>query len=145
MRFMMMMYPSPRAEAGEMPTEAEISAMMTYNEALGAAGILLAGEGLHPTSRGARVRFAGGKPRVTDGPFAEAKEVIGGFWMIQVKSKEEAVAWATRCPAGEEDFIELRQVFDASDFPAESLTPELAAREDALREQSARQAAQREG
>jgi hypothetical protein len=93
--------------------------MMKYNESLQKAGVLLGLDGLRPTSMGARVSFSGGKPRVTDGPFAEAKEVLGGYWMIQVKSREEAVAWATRCPAADGDVIEIRQVFEMSDFGPE--------------------------
>ena len=93
--------------------------MMKYNEALQKAGVLLALDGLHPPSTGARVTFAEGKPRVTDGPFSEAKEVLGGYWMIQVKSKEEAIEWATRCPASENEIIEIRQVQEFADFPAD--------------------------
>jgi hypothetical protein len=90
---------------------------MKYNESLQKAGVLLALDGLHPPSMGARVSFAGGKPKVTDGPFTEAKEVLGGYWMIQVKSKEEAIEWASRCPGGENEIIEIRQVQEFSDFP----------------------------
>jgi hypothetical protein len=93
--------------------------MMKYNESLQKAGVLLALDGLHPPSMGARVSFSGGKPKVRDGPFAEAKEVLGGYWMIQVKSKEEAVEWASRCPASENEVIEVRQVQEFSDFPAD--------------------------
>jgi hypothetical protein len=105
--------------------------MMKYNESLQKAGVLLGLDGLRPTSMGARVSFSGGKPRVTDGPFAEAKEVLGGYWMIQVKSKEEVVAWATRCPAAAGDVIEIRQVFETSDFG-----PEIERQEKALLEKS---------
>ena len=105
------------SEAGVMPTTDLISAMMKYNEALQKAGVLLTLDGLHPPSTGARVSFAGGKPKVTDGPFAEAKEVLGGYWMIQVKSKEEAIEWASRCPASDNEVIEVRQVQEFSDFP----------------------------
>jgi hypothetical protein len=91
--------------------------MMKFNEELAKAGALIALDGLHPSSKGARIAFAGGKPKVTDGPFTEAKEVIGGYWMIQAKSKEEAVNWAKRCPAADGDVIEIRQVFEMSDFP----------------------------
>jgi hypothetical protein len=107
------------AKPGTMPDAKAVSAMMKYNDSLQKAGILLSLDGLHPPSMGARVTFAGGKPKATDGPFSEAKEVIGGFWMIQVKSKEEAVQWASRCPAAETDIIELRQVMEMSDFPAD--------------------------
>ena len=119
MRFMMLMIPKgyESAEPGAMPDAAAVAAMMKYNEDLQNAGILLALDGLHPPSMGARVSFAGGKPVVTDGPFAEAKEVLGGYWMIEVSSKEEAVAWAARCPASENEIIEVRQVQEMSDFP----------------------------
>jgi hypothetical protein len=117
MRFMMLMYPSERAEAGALPDAEGVAAMMKYNEDLAKAGALLALDGLQPTSKGARISFSGGKPKVTDGPFTEAKEVLGGYWMIQVKSKEEAIEWASRCPAGDAKFIEVRQVFEMSDFP----------------------------
>jgi hypothetical protein len=119
MRFMMIMIPKGYENAlpGTMPDPKAVAAMMKYNEALQKAGVLLALDGLHPPSMGARVSFRGGKPKVTDGPFAEAKEVIGGYWMIQVKSKEEAVEWASRCPASENEVIELRQVMEMSEFP----------------------------
>ena len=100
-----------------MPDADAVSAMMKYNESLQKAGVLLALDGLHPPSSGARVSFAGGKPLVTDGPFAESKEVIGGYWIIQVKSKEEAIEWAKRCPASENEVIEVRQVQEFSEFP----------------------------
>jgi hypothetical protein len=121
MRFMMLMIPRgyENAEPGAMPRPEAVAAMMKYNQSLQKAGILLALDGLHPPSMGVRVTFPGGKAKVTDGPFAEAKEVLGGYWMIQVKSKEEAIEWATRCPAGENETIELRQVQEFSDFPAE--------------------------
>ena len=121
MRFMMLMIPKgyEKAEPGAMPDAKAVAAMMKYNEALQKAGVLLALDGLHPPSMGARVTFAGGKPKVTDGPFTEAKEVVGGYWMIQVKSKEEAVEWASRCPASDNEVIELRQVQEMSDFPAD--------------------------
>jgi hypothetical protein len=119
MRFMMIMIPKgyEQAKPGTMPDAKAVAAMMKYNEALQKAGVLLALDGLHPPSMGARVSFAGGKPKVTDGPFAEAKEVIGGYWMIQVKSKEEAIQWASRCPGGENEVIEVRQVQEFADFP----------------------------
>ena len=100
-----------------MPDAAAVAAMMKYNEALQKAGVLLALDGLHPPSMGARVTFEGGKPRVTDGPFAEAKEVLGGYWMIQVRSREEAIEWAKRCPGGANEIIEIRQVQEMADFP----------------------------
>ena len=121
MRFMMLMIPKgyEKALPGAMPDPTAVLAMMKYNEGLQKAGVLLAIDGLHPPSMGARIAFSGGKPRVTDGPFAEAKEVIGGYWMIQVKSKEEAVEWASRCPGSDNEVIELRQVMEMSEFPAE--------------------------
>ena len=119
MRFMMLMYPSDRAEAGGMPNAAEVGAMMKYNEELAKAGVLLALDGLHPSAKGARVSYAGGKPKVTDGPFTESKEILGGYWLIQVKSREEAIEWAKRVPAGDAKFVEVRQVFEMTDFPAD--------------------------
>jgi hypothetical protein len=119
MRFMMLMIPKgyEKAAPGTMPDAKAVAAMMKYNEQLQKAGVLLALDGLHPPSAGARVSFSGGKPTVTDGPFAEAKEVIGGYWMIQVKSREEAIEWATRCPGSDTEVIEVRQVQEMSDFP----------------------------
>ena len=138
MRFMMLMIPKgyEKAQPGAMPDAKAVAAMMKYNEALQKAGVLLALDGLHPPSMGARVTFAGGKPKVTDGPFTEAKEVVGGYWMIQVKSKEEAVEWASRCPASDNEVIELRQVQEMSDFPAD--VQEAAARFSEMQEQSKR-------
>ena len=119
MRFMMLMIPKgyEQAAPGTMPDAKAVEAMMKYNEALQKAGVLLALDGLHPPSMGARVSFEAGKPKVTDGPFAEAKEVLGGYWMIQVRSKEEAVEWAKRCPGGPNEVIEIRQVQEMDDFP----------------------------
>ena len=119
MRFMLLMIPKgyESAAPGTAPDAASVAAMMKFNQSLQQAGVLLALDGLHPPSMGARVSFEGGKPRVTDGPFAEAKEVLGGYWLIQVRSKEEAVAWASRCPAGENEVIEVRQVQEMADFP----------------------------
>ena len=119
MRFMMLMIPKgyENAQPGSMPDAKAVANMMKYNEALQKAGVLLALDGLHPPSEGARVSFSGGKPKVTDGPFTEAKEVVGGYWMIQVKSKEEAVEWASRCPASDNETIEVRQVFELAEFP----------------------------
>ena len=121
MKFMMIMMPKgyEQAAPGTMPDAKAVEAMMKYNEALQKAGILLDLNGLHPPSMGARVSFSGGKPKVTDGPFTEAKEVVGGYWVIQVKSKEEAVQWAMRCPGGDNEVIEVRQVQEFSDFPAD--------------------------
>jgi hypothetical protein len=119
MRFMMLMIPKGYEESapGTMPDPAAVAAMMKYNEELNKAGVLLALDGLHPPSMGARVSFATGKPVVTDGPFAEAKEVVGGYWMIQVKSREEAIEWACRCPGSKNETIEIRQVLEFSEFP----------------------------
>jgi hypothetical protein len=121
MRFMMLMIPKgyESAKPGTMPNPEAVAAMMKYNESLQKAGVLLALDGLHPPSTGVRVSFAGGKPTVTDGPFTEGKEVVGGYWMIQVKSMEEAVEWAKRCPGSENEVIEIRQVQEFSDFPAD--------------------------
>jgi hypothetical protein len=118
---MMLMIPKgyEKAEPGVMPDPSAVAAMMKYNETLQKAGVLLALDGLHPPSMGSRVSFSAGKPMVTDGPFAEAKEVIGGYWMIQVKSKEEAIQWASRCPASDNEVIEVRQVHEFSDFPSD--------------------------
>ncbi len=145
MRFMMLMIPKgyESAKPGALPDAKAIAAMMKYNESLQEAGVLLSGEGLHPPSMGARVSFAGGKPKVTDGPFAEAKEVLGGYWMIQVKSREEAIEWAKRCPGSENEVIEIRQVQEISDFDAESLPPKLRAREQELRDELERKAKKR--
>jgi hypothetical protein len=117
-----------------MPSEAVLAAMGAYNEELVKAGIMTAGEGLHPSSRGARVKFSGSARTVVDGPFPETKELVAGFWLIQVKSKEEAIEWVKRCPnpTGGESEIEIRQVFEAEDFGAE-LTPELREQEERLR------------
>jgi hypothetical protein len=119
MRFMMLMIPKgyENAQPGTMPDAKAVAAMMKYNESLQKAGVLLALDGLHPPSAGVRVSFSGGRPTVTDGPFAEAKEVIGGYWMIQVKSKEEAIEWASRCPGSDNEVIEVRQVHEFSEFP----------------------------
>jgi len=119
MRFMMLMIPKgyEKAAPGAMPDAKAVEAMMKYNESLQKAGVLLALDGLHPPSMGARVSFSAGKPKVTDGPFAEAKEVLGGYWMIQVKSREEAIEWAKRCPGSDNEVIEIRQVQEMSDFP----------------------------
>ena len=135
MRFMLLVKANQDSEAGVMPSEEILAAMGRYNEELVKAGVLLAGEGLHPSSKGARVRFSGDKRTVIDGPFAEAKELIAGFWLIQVKSKEEAIEWVKRVPF-EDGEIEIRQVFEAEDFGAE-FTPELREQEERLRAQIA--------
>ena len=118
MRFMMLMIPGgyETAAPDRMPDPKAVEAMMKYNKALQESGVLLALDGLRPLSAGARVSFKDGKPAVTDGPFAEAKEVVGGYWMIQVKSKEEAMEWAKRCPASPDEILEVRQVFEMDDF-----------------------------
>jgi len=136
MKFMILIKANKQSEAGEMPSEKLLTEMGKYNEELVNAGIMLAGEGLHPSSKGARVRFAGKKSEVIDGPFAETKELIAGFWIWRVKSKQEAIDWVRRMPScgDEEAEVELRQVFDAEDFGAE-FTPELRAQEDRLRAQ----------
>jgi hypothetical protein len=119
MRFMMLMIPKgyESAAPGAMPDAEAVATMMKYNEELKQAGVLITLDGLHPPSTGARVSFAGGKPLVTDGPFAEAKEVLGGYWMIEVKSRDEAIAWAKRCPASDNEVIEIRQVQEMAEFP----------------------------
>jgi len=132
MRFMIIIKASQDSEAGVMPSQELLTAMGNYNEELAKAGILLAGEGLHPSSKGARVRFSGDKRTVIDGPFIETRELIAGFWLWQVKSKEEAIEWVKRCPnpmPGTEAEIEIRQVFEMDDFGAE-LTPELREQEE---------------
>jgi len=132
MRFMIIIKASQASEAGIMPSTELLTAMGNYNEELAKAGILLGGDGLHPSSKGARVRFSGDKRTVIDGPFAETKELIAGFWLWQVKSKEEAIEWVKRCPnpmPGTDAEIEIRQVFEMEDFGAE-LTPELREQEE---------------
>jgi hypothetical protein len=135
MRFMVIVKATKNSEAGVMPSEKLLADMGKFNEELVKAGVMLAGEGLHPSSKGARVKFSGGKRTVIDGPFAETKELVAGFWIWQVKSKEEAIEWVKRCPdpmPGEEAVIEIRQVFEAEDFGAE-FTPELRAQEERVR------------
>ena len=140
MRFMVIVKATPDSEAGVLPSEELLTEMGRYNEELVKAGVMLAGEGLHPSSKGARVRFSGAQRTVIDGPFTEAKELIAGFWLIQVASKEEAIEWVKRCPnpmPGESE-IEIRQVFEADDF-GDALTPELREQEERLRGQAAEQ------
>ena len=137
MRFMVIVKASKNSEAGIMPSAELLGAMGKFNEEMVKAGVMLAGEGLHPSSKGKRIRFEGTKRTVIDGPFAETKELVAGFWLIQVKSKEEAIEWMRRCPApmpGEESELEIRQVFEAADFGAE-FTPELREQEERQREQ----------
>jgi hypothetical protein len=121
MRFMMLMIPQgyEKAVPGTIPDAKAVAAMMKYNDSLQKAGVLLALDGLHPLSMGARVSFSGGKPKPVHGPFREANHVLGGYWMIRVNSKEEAIEWATRCPASDGDVIEIRQVQEFADFPAD--------------------------
>lgn len=138
MRFMVMVKADKNSEAGVMPSEQLLTEMGAYNEELVKAGVLLAGEGLHPSSKGARVRFSGDKRTVIDGPFAETKELVAGFWLLQVKSKEEAIEWVKRSPnpfPGTESEIEIRQVFEADDF-GDEFTPELREQEDRIRAQA---------
>jgi len=137
MRFMILVKATEDSEAGVMPSEVLLTEMGKYNEELAKAGVMLAGEGLHPSSNGARVRFSGDKRTVIDGPFTETKELIAGFWLIQAKSKEEAIEWVKRAPnpmPGQEAEIEIRQVFEAEDF-GEEFTPELREQEQRLRAQ----------
>jgi hypothetical protein len=136
-RFMLIVKASKDSEAGILPSTELLEAMGKYNEQMAKAGVMLAGEGLQPSSKGARVKFSGDKRTVKDGPFAETKELIAGFWIIDVKSKEEAIEWVKRAPnpmPGEESEIEIRQVFENEDF-GDEFTPEQRAREDRLREQ----------
>ena len=136
MRFMVIVKADKNSEAGIMPSREILTAMGKYNEELVKAGVMLAGEGLHPTSKGKRVKFSGGKHTITDGPFTESKELIAGFWLWQVRSMEEAVEWLKRSPFDGGTEIEIRQVFEADDFGAE-FTPELREQEARLRAQSA--------
>ena len=134
MRFLVIVKATKDSEAGKMPSQQQLEAMGKFNEELVKAGVMLAGEGLHPSSKGKRVRFSGRQRTVIDGPFAETKELIAGFWMFQARSMEEAVEWVKRAPFDEESEIEIRPVFETEDFGAE-LTPELRAQEERLREQ----------
>ncbi len=141
MRFMILIKADKNSEAGILPDEKLLSDMMKFNEELAKAGVMLAGEGLQPSSKGARVKFSGSKRTVIDGPFAETKELIAGFWLIQVKSKEEAIEWVKRIPnpmPGTEPEIEIRQVFEADDF-GPAMTPELREKEERLRAQTSAQ------
>ena len=141
MRFMVIVKANAASEAGEMPSERLLTEMGKYNEELVKAGVLLAGEGLHPSSRGTRVRFSGSRREVVDGPFSETKELVAGFWLIQVKSKEEAIEWVKRIPNpdGDDSEVEIRQVFESEDF-GEAFTPELRAQEERLRAEVASRA-----
>ena len=139
MRFMMLVKSDANSEAGVLPSKELIAAMGKFNEEMAKAGVMLAGEGLHPSSKGVRVTFTKGKPIVTDGPFPETKELLGGFWIIQVKSKAEAIEWCSRVPFADGEEVELRQVFEAIDF-ADVVPAEEIAREAALRDELARRA-----
>ena len=135
MKFMVMVKATKNSEAGVMPDEKLLAAMLEYNEELVKAGIMKAGEGLHPSSKGARVRFSGNQRKVIDGPFAETKELVAGYWIWECKSLQEAIEWVKKCPnpmPGEDSDIEIRQIFAAEDFGAE-FTPELRAQEERLR------------
>jgi hypothetical protein len=134
MRFMIIRKADEQTEAGVLPTEAQIASMMQYNEELVKAGVLLAGEGLHPSSKATRVTFRGGEPTIVDGPFAEAKELIAGFTIIQTRTREEALEWVRRWPEADVE-LELRQVFEADDF-GDEFTPELREQEERLRAES---------
>ena len=135
MRFMLLVKADKNSEAGVMPPKELFAEMGKFNEEMAKAGVMLAAEGLQPTSKGARISYTRGKPKVTDGPFPGAKDLVAGFWLVQVKSKQEAIDWASRAPFGEGAEVEIRQVFDASDFPPEVFSAEDAAREQALRDQ----------
>ena len=135
MRFMLLVKADKNSEAGVMPPKELFAEMGKFNEEMAKAGVMLAAEGLQPTSKGARISYTRGKPKVTDGPFPDTKDLVAGFWLVQVKSKQEAIDWASRAPFGEGAEVEIRQVFDASDFPPEVFSAEDAAREQALRDQ----------
>jgi hypothetical protein len=141
MRFMLLVKADQNTEAGVLPSKELVAAMGQFNEEMVKAGVLLAAEGLHPSSKGARLKFSGGERTVIDGPFTETKELVAGFWIIQVKSKAEAIEWASRVPFADDEVIEVRQVFETSDFPPEVLPPEAAAREQAWRDEQQRKAA----
>jgi hypothetical protein len=137
MRFMVMVPANQESEAGVLPDQKILAEMGKFNEEMVKAGVMLAGEGLHATSKGARLKFSGGKTTVIDGPFTESKELIAGFWLIQVKSKEEAIAWMRRAPFGDGVTLEIRQVFEAEDF-GPAFTPELRKQEESQRARIAR-------
>ena len=140
MRFMILVKASKESEAGQFPSAELIAAMGRFNEEMVAAGVMLAGEGLHPSSAGARVKFSGRQRTVTEGPFPHASELVAGFWLIQVPSRAEALAWVSRIPFADGEEVELRRVFEAEDFPAESMPPAEVAREQALRDEMTRRA-----
>jgi hypothetical protein len=140
MRFMMIVKASKESEAGAMPTKELVAAMGKFNEEMIKAGVMLSGEGLHPSSKGARIAYSGQKRTVTDGPFSQTGELIAGFWVINVKSKDEALDWAKRVPFTNGEVVEVRQIFETSDFPPEILPPDDAAREQAWRDAQQRKA-----
>ncbi len=143
MRFMMLVKASKESEAGALPSKELLAAMGQFNEEMVKAGVMIAGDGLQPSAKGTRVMFQGPNRTFTDGPFAETKELLAGFWMIDVKSKADALAWASRVPFTDGEVIEVRQVFEAEDFPAEVFPPEEVAREQTLRDELQRKAATR--
>ncbi len=128
MRFMVLVKPGPEAESGRLPDPAMFEAMGKFNDEMVAAGVMLAADGLHPTSKGARIRYAGGRPTVVDGPFTESKELIGGFWILQVKSRDEAIEWMKRAPFGEVEEVEIREIWELEDL-GDLLLPETRERE----------------
>jgi hypothetical protein len=132
---MLLVKADKNSEAGVMPPKELFAEMGKFNEEMAKAGVMLAAEGLQPTSKGARISYTRGKPKVTDGPFPDTKDLVAGFWLVQVKSKQEAIDWASRAPFGEGAEVEIRQVFETSDFPPEVFSAEDAAREQALRDQ----------
>jgi hypothetical protein len=136
---MLLVKATPQSEAGVLPDPSQFEAMGTFNESMVKAGVMLAGDGLQPSSKGARVRFTGGKPSVTDGPFTETTELVAGYWIISAKSKEEAIAWVSRAPF-DDAVVEVRRIYEADDFPADAFPPELRERAQALHEEIQRKA-----
>jgi hypothetical protein len=145
MRFMLQVRANADSEAGKMPSRELIAAMGAFNEQMIKAGVMLAGEGLQPSAKGARIVYGGGAPQLVEPPFAPPNELIAGFWIIQVASRDEAIAWAKRAPFQPGDAVEIRQIFEASDFPADVLPPEEAAKEQAWRDAQQAKAAPRAG
>jgi hypothetical protein len=137
---MMLVKASKESEAGALPTREQIETMGKYNQELIDAGVMLAGDGLHPSSKGARIKFSGGKTTITDGPFPETKELLAGYWVIEAKSRDEAIEWAKRIPFTDGEEVELRQLFEVTDFPEDILPPEEAAREQAFRDKQTKAA-----
>jgi hypothetical protein len=142
MRFLVMVKATPQSEAGELPSAEMLTKMGAFNQELVKAGIMLGGEGLAPSSAGARISYAGGKPTVTDGPFTETKELVAGFWILQGKSKEEIVAWLSRCPFERGEEVEIRRIYEMEDF-APVMTPEIKAQEESLSRQLQNEARQK--